>query len=313
MKSSEVGPGVHYGLSFEEYLSIDAINKSGLDALARSPMHFRAAQDKDTAAKAFGRAIHCAVLEPEEFDKRYAPKPTADRFPAALNTADQYKAKCLELGIKITGTKEVLKRRILEVTSETRFLDDIEAEHSKFQLLSEDEWGACHIIAAQFLASPVAAEVFQKGRSEVTIVWEREGYRCKARLDWLADDFSIAADLKSAVDASPAGFAKSCADYNYHRQADWYLEAVEVASGIRPSMFAFGVYEKEFPYASAFYFAGQDMLELGKLENRELFARYVRCKTQDRWPGYPEELTPVDFPAWRVKRPDYGPQPVETY
>lgn len=315
--------GIHYDVSFEEYLAIPAINKSGLDTLARSPLHYwskyldpNRQPDKDTPAKRFGRAIHHAVLEPSEFLLRWVEKPIPENFPSFLNTADQHKQKCLELGLPISGSKAELKKRILGVAPETLFFDDAEAVAEKYETLHPDDYAACEVISNRVRESPSAAEVFPKGRSEVTIVWRDErigGHLCKARLDWLADDYSIITDLKSAEDASPIAFGKSCATYNYHRQADWYLTAVEKATGVRPGVFAFAVYEKEPPYAAGFYYASQIMLELGRMENAELLARYDACKMQDRWPGYAEELQSVGFPAWRIKQPDFNQQPMESY
>ena len=62
------------------------ISKSGLDLINRAPAHYyerylnpAANPQKETPALVIGSAVHCAVLEPEEFGKRYAVGPRVDR------------------------------------------------------------------------------------------------------------------------------------------------------------------------------------------------------------------------------------------
>lgn len=64
-------PGI-YNLSARDYHAADGISKGGLDAIARSPAHYRYGEREDTAALRQGRAIHTAVLEPELFEATYA-------------------------------------------------------------------------------------------------------------------------------------------------------------------------------------------------------------------------------------------------
>lgn len=332
MKSGETaeapGVGVHYGLSFEEYLAIPAINKGGLDLIAKSPAHYwvnyldpNLERRDDTPAKRHGRAIHHAVLEPDLFAKTWVQKPVPAAYPGYLNTAEEFKIRCLELGLAKSGSKAELKERILAAEKNfgasvlrSLFFEDVEDRLFGYAQLSEDEFAACLEIAERISQSDTAAEVFPKGRAEVTIIWRDKitGHLAKGRVDWLSDDFTVATDLKSSEDASRDGFAHACADYNYHRQADWYLEGIEAATGVRPAIFNFVVYEKKPPFGAGFYYASQLMVELGRMENTELMRRYDRCVRNGFWPGYSEELLPVAFPKWRLLKPDYAPE-MENY
>lgn len=64
-------PGI-YHLSAVDYHAADGISKGGLDAISKSPAHYRYGEQEDTAALRQGRAIHTAVLEPELFGATYA-------------------------------------------------------------------------------------------------------------------------------------------------------------------------------------------------------------------------------------------------
>lgn len=56
--------------------------------------------------------------------------------------------------------------------------------------------------------------------------------------------------------------------------------------------------EKDAPYASAFYYADDAMIELGRRENRRLLRTYADCLAADKWPGYPQKLLPLGLPRW---------------
>ena len=57
-----------------EYRTAEGVSRSELHVLARSPMHYKYAQDhprEETPALTFGSALHCYVLEPERFADEY--------------------------------------------------------------------------------------------------------------------------------------------------------------------------------------------------------------------------------------------------
>src|SRR5688572_3818470 len=73
--------GVHANIPEERYHErrLGVVSKGALDLVHRSPAHYRAWIDgqleKASPALAFGRAFHCAMLEPEKFAQAYAVEP----------------------------------------------------------------------------------------------------------------------------------------------------------------------------------------------------------------------------------------------
>ena len=67
-------PGIYKNLTFAEYQAIEAVNHSTLCKMELSPEDYLDAvqnERKDTAAFAFGRAVHSAILEPDVYTKEF--------------------------------------------------------------------------------------------------------------------------------------------------------------------------------------------------------------------------------------------------
>ena len=101
-------PGVYSGIPNSEYHGGDGVSKSGLDIIARSPLHFRAAKDaandnEPTAAQAIGTAAHSIILEPAEFVKDYCLSLRPQDVPHAIDDRDQLVAMVAQLNAEREG------------------------------------------------------------------------------------------------------------------------------------------------------------------------------------------------------------------
>lgn len=267
--------GIYAGISNDEYHGGAGISKSGLDVLARSPLHYWAkyldpdrVKQEPTPAMRLGTAIHTAVLEPDEFAKRHHVAPVCDRRTkdgkAAWESAIEH---ALQAGA---------------------------------DLISADDYATCMAISQQVRSHPTARKVFGMGQAEMSCYWtdDETGLLCKCRPDWLG--LPLVVDLKSTDDASAQGFQRSAFNYRYWVQAAWYMDGIEQATGQRPDAFVFAAFEKSAPYACAFYFADDAMIEMGRKEYRKLLRVLADCKAADRWPGYTTDVLPLGMPAWAL-------------
>lgn len=270
-----MNPGIYAGIENAAYHGGEGVSKSGLDVLARSPLHYWAKyidpnreQQEPTPAMRLGTAIHTAVLEPGEFGKRYHVAPVVDR-------------------------------RTKDGKAEWQLALD-QAETAGAELISNDDAITCMRIAEQVRSHPTARKVFATGQAELSCYWTdaETGLLCKCRPDWLS--LPLVVDLKSTDDASASGFQRSAWNYRYWVQAAWYLDGIEQATGQRPEAFVFGAFEKAAPYASAFYFADESMIDMGRREYRKLLRVLADCKASDRWPGYDTDVRPLGLPAWAL-------------
>ena len=283
--------GIYFGISNEDYHAGPGISKSGLDIIhQQSPLHYWAAYidperepREETAAFRLGNAIHAAVLEPGEFDHRYALIPEdAPRRP--------------------TVTQINAKKPSDDTLYAIGWWNDFDAKNENVTILSPEEWSVAQKIGANARLHPLAKSIFNEGDAELSVFWtdpETE-VLCKCRPDWLIspNPKHVILDLKSTADASPDGFMRSAYNYGYHRAAAWYLDGVEAATGDRPDAFMFLAVEKKAPFAVAYYYADEAMIELGRRECRAALRTYANCLSSGKWPGYPEMVVPLGLPRW---------------
>lgn len=118
-------PGVYADLTNSAYHSGPGISKSGLDLIARSPLHYRAALDAandsgPTLAQLIGSAFHSLVLEPHLFVREYTMGLRQQDVPGAITDRDQLVALVEKVNagrlakLPTGGTKAELVARIVD-------------------------------------------------------------------------------------------------------------------------------------------------------------------------------------------------------
>lgn len=254
-----------YGLPAAEYHARPEINCSGLKLINRSPMHYRSRLDQpseETKAMTIGSAVHTATLEPHLFDQQYVAMP------------------------------EGIDKRTKEGKAAFAAL-----EQSGKIILSADDYRDVCRIAISVQDHETASLFLKEGHAEVSIFTEIEDIPAKCRIDWLRT--SVICDLKSTDDASPNGFARSCANYGYDMQCAWYLDCAD-AAGLSIDAFVFIVVEKSAPYAVALYELDAASIEVGRAKYQRALSLYRHCKMVGEWPGYSPEIISIQLPKWAL-------------
>ncbi len=258
----------------EYHADTSRISKSGLDIIAKSPLHYWEAKlnpkrlpERETPALIFGRAAHLAILEPMLLRDEFAIEP---EFNLRTN---QGKAD-YQIWLETIGSKSVIDREQYDAVMRVR-----DAVHRH----------------------PAAAELLNSGKPEQTFVWTDQdtGAACKLRADWITSD-RIVTDIKTTEDASPEEFGRSAAKYRYHVQGAYYTDGLE-ANGFRPEAFVFVAVEKKPPFAVAVYFLDNTAIERG----REIYKRdlgvYTSCRESGIWHGYSNQATALQLPSYALK------------
>jgi hypothetical protein len=162
--------------------------------------------------------------------------------------------------------------------------------------------------AASILAHPGARQLFaQPADAEVSVFATdpATGIPVRARFDFLPSAFTlgapsrVAVDLKTAVDASPDGFTKSIANYNYDVQRAWYLDALKWETGETAEL-VFVVVEKEPPYLVGVYQLPTIWVEMGLTKARRARELFKECTDTNSWPGYSETVELLSPPTWLI-------------
>jgi hypothetical protein len=246
------------------YHADPAISASHLHAVAASPYHYwkrfldpARQQLEPTAAMRLGTLVHCAVLEPDELLQRYGVC-----GPRNTKAGKEQAAAMAAAGI---------------------------------EAVSETDMTLALSMAAAVREHPAASLLLHSGKAEQSFWWDDKttGMRCKCRPDWMTGATLV--DLKTTGDASPAGFAKSVANFRYHVQANHYL------AGTFAERFIFIAVEKTYPFAVGVYELDAAAMAHGAELRRRNLATIADCRAINEWPGYGAGIEPLSLPGWALR------------
>lgn len=166
-------------------------------------------------------------------------------------------------------------------------------------VVSADDLTVIDRMAEAVMAHPTARMLFERpGNAEVSVFDDYLGVKRRGRFDYLPDDGGIAVDLKTSLDASVRGFAKSAVAFGYHIQRGHYLDILSRLG--READMLFVVVEKTAPYLTAVHRLSEQFAEMGHAEALEAVDVYRRCMDSGVWPGYPDEVTEVMPPVYAI-------------
>lgn len=280
--------GLYEGMSNEEYHAAPGLSNTGLTELARSPWHYYSRfldpsrPERERKAGQFeGTIAHCAILEPDEFMRRYVVTPSnAPRRP----TAAQWNAN----------------NPSPESVQAMAWWSNWEAENEGREVVSHDDYSRVLRQAESVRRIREVRELFQHGKAELSAFATADGVLKKCRPDWTAyvgGGDVILIDVKTVGDAKPDEMARHIGRKGYYRQAAHYWRTFEQASGLRVVAFKFLAVESEWPYAASLTQLDDVSLQVAMEEVRDLTALYAECLKSGRWPGY-DEAQVVSLPAY---------------
>lgn len=256
---------------WEDYLALPGASITRLKELRRSPLHYRhrLQHPKETPALSLGRAAHCAVLEPERFDRDHA----------------------------------VWKRRTRSEAMAPRngkAWEEFKAEHDGKTILTADEYEEAMAMQAAIRGNPDAMRYLEQGDPEVTMQWMARGLTCKGRIDWLthADGRVVIVGLKTARDCRPFQFGNQAARLGYHLQWAYYKDGYEAITGNRDVKMVEIVVEPEAPHAQVVYEIPEDVMLQGFDEYMALLEILEECERNNAWPGPSPGEQILTLPSW---------------
>lgn len=326
-----------FGQSSEDYHSHKAIGSSGLKRFAVTPLHYWAdfldpeRERKDKKHFRVGRAWHCAVFEPGEFDSRYTashdahPATTRAKLLAECLAAPQpaeWLLACRALPEGLGRTTKEGKQLVAEIEAggqralDAEDLDWIVSWAPKLagkDVLPADTIASVRKMAALARALPISRVVFEQmsahGRAEVSLyhVDPATGVQLKVRPDYMLEPCAafpdgLVIDGKSTTDAG-SGFGRQVWNLDYGLQAALYTRVVQAVYGTRGRpAFLWLAQEKESPFAARYYSAGDDLVAHWDRRIDAMLPAVARCQQSGVWPGYPTDVQPLALPGWAEKQ-----------
>lgn len=252
----------------EEYSALPGLNWSTLKFLATSPRLLRWRVDtpeEDKDAYRLGRAMHCAILEPERFAREYFAWPDFGDM--------RY--------------KENKDRR-------SRWLDGLPVVR---EVLRREEFAICIRTAESLRAHPKASEIFTGGRAEEAITWTDPdtGIVCKGRLDWVT--LRYIADLKSTRRETLRSIVRDFESLLYYGQLAYYWRGA-IAAGMLPSDAErpCGAFVQTVePYDVVAFRMTERTLQVGNTLVDNLLRKYKECQAAKWWPGLASDVIEIEL------------------
>ncbi len=252
-------PGIYHDISNADYHAGDGVSKSQLDDIAINPAIFQWKKSApiDTeklAALDMGTALHCLLLEPEEFTSRFIEAPEFNRRTTDGKAAEKaFMEENKESGKTIMDAEQARKLKLMR---------DSAMAHPGAKLLLEAE-----------------------GYCESSIYWNdaETGELCRIRPDKFLTSRPMIIDVKKTADI--AKFPRSIEEYRYHVQEAMYCEGFKAQHGAAPA-FAFLVVSETIDcgrYPVRLYLLDDEDHDVGyELFRRDLLT-YHNCRSNNAW------------------------------
>lgn len=250
-----------------DYRDHPGINHSTLKAFAKGAAHVKHLLDhgsKETESMKLGTLTHLMVLEPHLMSEQVAIAPEINRRTKAG------REKWQEFESSSDGK--------LVVTKEQAFLAEAMSE--------------------AVLKHPAASEILTDFEPEVERYWVDDlfGVQCKAKLDGVRSD-GLVIDLKTAMDASIAGFNRTIFNFNYHTQASWYMTGQGRAGNPSPTGFVFIAVGNSPPHEVSVIRMTNEALGIGRRTVTDWLYEYHQRTRSNNWVSNPT-VVDVVVPGW---------------
>ena len=251
-----------------KYKADPRISISRLKSAAKSALQYKydlEHEREDTDALIMGRAVHCAVFEPEKFLNRYVVWRNGRRQGG-------------EWG---------------------RFC----AAHAEGEILTAADYDRCLEIRKAVRDDKRVAPYLKAGFAEACLYWTDSvtAMECKGRADFVSDSAPAILDLKTTRDISK--FMADAYRMQYHMQTAFYTDAVKAMLEVDLTFVVVAV-ENQPPYDLGVFPVPAETIDAGRREYRRLLDLVQHCEKSGVWPGAYEMPQDLILPAWATKEDD---------
>lgn len=252
----------------ENELYHSSFGLSSTDLKCKTPAHYRHKEmvgSKQTEALKFGSAYHCAVLEPDRYEKDYVVLP--ENINLKTNAGKGKKAELERIGI-ILKSEQMKKINAMKI----KLYENMDAKY-----------------------------LIENGYPEVSCYYTFPDIDIvsKIRIDSLSiiDGKPIIIDLKTTGDASIDEFMKSFGNYKYYLSAAYYIDVLKEFFVDEPE-YIFIAQEKDAPYEFQIFKPDSHSIQAGRIEYISQMTKLRDCINSKQFPGYSTDIMPLSLPLW---------------
>ncbi|UPY96240.1 PD-(D/E)XK nuclease-like domain-containing protein [Pectobacterium sp. 21LCBS03] len=267
-------PGIYYDIPNETYHAADGVSKSQLDMVAQSPALLKwqrtaPVDEEKLRALDMGSALHCLLLEPDEFKNRFIVAPPFNRRTTAGKEAEaKFLADCASTGKTVMDNEDGRKLELMRGSA---------------------------------FAHPAARWLLESdGYNEASIYWQDEETEelCRVRPDRYLKDRPVIVDVKKVADMER--FARHIEEFRYHVQDAMYSDGFYQHFNEHPTFVFIAVSETidcgRYP-VRVFELEDDDKATGHELYRRDL-AAYHNARTSRNWGG----IEKITRPAWAKRK-----------
>jgi hypothetical protein len=272
------------------------MSRSELTEFAHCPARWLAGvEDKETDATDWGNLIDCLVLQPHQFEKRYA------ICPATYPGQDRKKQP-----VDKTWNRGAT------------YCDDwmSERESAGIVCLKQDDYQAAKHAADLLLADKQIASLLDGAKRSVMVTadWLDKAKGIVVPFKILVDIVptnptdgfhNTLADLKTCRSAHPRVWPKEVFAHGYAVQAAAYLDCYEAATHEGRTGWMHVLSENIPPYQLGRRWLSSEFLEIGRMQYRDALSLYCQCLKTGVWPDY-EKLACAKWErnGWSATEPE---------
>lgn len=155
-------------------------------------------------------------------------------------------------------------------------------------------------VARETIAQSELAGMWERGKPEQSLIWQDDGIWCRARPDYLLNDYSMIFEYKSTVNAERTFFSRQIGNMGYSLQAEFYRRGLAALDLHDNPVQVILAQEIESPYACAFFTLSNSYIEIAQHEIERAVATWRMCLQSNIWPAYGTEITVVEPPPWEM-------------
>lgn len=247
-------PGIYKDMSIGDYHENRlVISSTGLKRAKKSTRDFIHYVLHGTERKSqfdFGNAFELAIMDAVNgtglFEEMVGVRNTQKWLSKALKEKPE---------LKSPKASTIYKKLLAEFETDNQgkyLIDDTGDSESKSALVQ---------MVDSCISDPIVMRLLSGTEYQVTTVWKDEhtGLLCKSRPDICKTKKNVIVDIKTTLDASPEGFAREAAKYDYYLQAAMQIEgAIKTGLMEQVDTFYWLAVEKTPPYNYCLYDFGTE-------------------------------------------------------